>query len=257
MDTLIKRYAIKIEYDGTGYAGWQRQNNGITVQESVENALLKLSGDRISVLGASRTDAGVHALGQVAHFDSRLTVPASKLFLALNTLLPPDIRVTASTEAPQRFHSRFDAFGKSYLYRVKTGRHAPAISRNICEFVPGNLDIAAMQKAANIFIGTHDFKCAMATGSSAKTTVRTIYSFEVREKDGFIEMEVSGNAFLYNMVRILAGTLIRAGQNRLSVCAMQKALETGDRELMGYTAPAKGLTLLEVRYEPDIFARRL
>ncbi len=250
----LKRYAIKIEYDGTNYAGWQRQSNALTVQESVESALLKLSSERLSVLGASRTDAGVHALGQVAHFDSALTVPADKLFLALNTILPPDIRVVASVEAPECFHSRFDASSKSYLYRVKTGKYAPAIFRNICEFVPGRLDLAAMQEAAEVFVGTHDFRCAMAVGSNAKTTVRTIHSFQVSEKNGFIEMEVSGNAFLYNMVRILAGTLIRAGQHRLSVCSMRRALEIGDRDLLGYTAPARGLTLLEVRYEPDVFS---
>jgi tRNA pseudouridine38-40 synthase len=249
----LKRYAIKIEYDGTNYSGWQRQNNGLTVQESVENAIFKLSGERTPLWGASRTDAGVHALGQVAHFDSATTVPANKLFLALNTILPPDIRVTASVQAPEGFHSRFDASGKSYLYRVKTGRHAPAVMRHVCEFVPGSLDLAAMQEAADIFVGTHDFRCAMAVGGSAKTTIRTIHSFDVREKNGLIEMEVSGNAFLYNMVRILAGTLIRAGQHRLSAVSMRKALETGERELLGYTAPAKGLTLLEVRYEPDIF----
>ena len=249
----IKRFAIKIEYDGTSYAGWQRQKNAPTVQEAIEDALFRLTKERITLFGASRTDAGVHALGQVAHFDSATSIPAHKLFLALNTVLPEDIRICASAEVADSFHARFGAQGKKYIYRICNAVHAPAILRNTCAFVPGEIDIDAMKAAAELFVGTHDFGCAMSAGGSAKTTVRTIYSLGVIKNGSFIELHFHGNGFLYNMVRIISGTLICAGQRRLGASAISAALFNGNRELLGFTAPAKGLTLAEVFYEAEIF----
>ena len=249
----IKRFAIKIEYDGTNYAGWQRQKNAPAVQEAVEDALFRLTKERTTLFGASRTDAGVHALGQVAHFDSATSIPAHKIFLALNTVLPEDIRICASTKVTETFHARFGAQGKRYIYRVCNAVHAPAILRNTCAFVPGELDLGAIKAAAELFVGTHDFICAMSAGGSAKTTIRTIYSLDVTKNGDFIEFEFHGNGFLYNMVRIISGTLICAGQHRLGTSAISAALESGNRELLGFTAPAKGLTLAKVFYEDELF----
>lgn len=247
------RYAIKVEYDGTNYGGWQRQRNALTVQEVLEAALKGMAGNPVAVTGASRTDAGVHARGQVAHFDAELSVPPHKLFLAMNTRLPPDIRVCASCEAPEGFHARFDAEGKRYLYAISNSTYASAIMRNYCAFVPGDLDVEKMREAARLFVGTHDFRCAMAAGSSATTTVRTVYAIGVQREGDKIDLDVRGNGFLYNMVRIFAGTLIRAGQGKLTIGEIQSAMDCGDRTLLGFTAPAKGLTLMEVYYKNRLF----
>lgn len=253
----MNRFRLKIEYDGTAYGGWQRQKNAMTVQEKIENALFELTGEKIGITGASRTDSGVHALGQVAHFDSETKIPPEKLFLALNTHLPPDIRIAASEIAQEDFHARFMAKGKYYTYRIYNDNHNSAIMRNYSMYVPHKLDLSAMQEGANVFVGTHDFKSVMAAGSSAKTTVRTIYSFDVSKEGNLIALDVKGNGFLYNMVRIMAGTLINVGQGKMSPNDIKNALETGERTLMGFTAEPQGLTLNEVYYNCPCFGKNL
>jgi len=242
------RVRLTIEYDGTAYAGWQRQENALAVQQVVEEALRKLTGHEHTITGASRTDAGVHAFGQIAHFDAIGRIPAEKYAYALNTVLPDDVRIRASQEVPDDFHARFSAKGKWYRYCIYNDAHASAILRNTHAHVMYPLDIEAMRREAAYAVGTHDFNAFAASGSVVKDTVRTIYSVEVEKHEQKVEIHVKGNGFLYNMVRILAGTLIGVGTGKLEEGAIRRALETGSRLDLGMTAPARGLTLMEVYY---------
>ena len=245
----MRRIHLTVEYDGTNYAGWQRQANAPTVQESLETALKRLTGETRCVHGASRTDAGVHALGQSAHFDTESRIPADKFAFALNTVLPEDIRVRRSEEAAPDFHARFMAKGKLYRYRIFSSPHASAIERNYCAHTIYALDVERMRREAQSVVGTHDFAPFAASGSVVKDTVRTIYSCELVREGEMLVMYVRGNGFLYNMVRILAGTLILVGSGKLEEGAISRALESGSRLDLGITAPAGGLTLMEVYYD--------
>ena len=247
----MRRIHLIVEYDGTAYAGWQRQANAMTVQEKLERAILKLTGEKLCVSGASRTDAGVHALGQSAHFDTESRIPADKFSFALNTLLPPDIRVTRSEEVPLEFHARFSTKGKRYRYLFHAAPHAGALTRNTHAHVIYPLDAERMQAEAQDLVGTHDFAAFAASGSVVKDTVRTIYRAEVTREGSEIRLVVEGSGFLYNMVRIIAGTLIGVGSGKLEPGAFKRAIASGDRLDLGITAPAHGLTLMEVFYDPD------
>ena len=247
----MRRIHLIVEYDGTAYAGWQRQANAMTVQEKLERAILKLTGEKLCVSGASRTDAGVHALGQSAHFDTESRIPADKFSFALNTLLPPDIRVTRSEEVPLEFHARFSTKGKRYRYLFHAEPHAGALTRNTHAHVIYPLDAERMQAEAQDLVGTHDFAAFAASGSVVKDTVRTIYRAEVTREGSEIRLVVEGSGFLYNMVRIIAGTLIGVGSGKLEPGAFKRAIASGDRLDLGITAPAHGLTLMEVFYDPD------
>lgn len=245
----MRRIHIIVEYDGTDYAGWQRQNNAMTVQEKLEIAVKKLTGESVCVHGASRTDAGVHAMGQSAHFDTESRIPAEKFSYALNTLLPPDIRVVRSEEVDAEFHSRFSGHGKRYRYLIWAAPHAGALNRRTHAHVIYKLDTEKMRREAADLVGTHDFGAFAASGSVVKDTVRTIYKAEL-EEDGYeIRLIVEGNGFLYNMVRIIAGTLIGVGSGKVEPGAFRRAIESGDRLDLGITAPAHGLTLMEVFYD--------
>ena len=247
----MRRIHLIVEYDGTAYAGWQRQANAMTVQEKLERAILKLTGEELCVSGASRTDAGVHALGQSAHFDTESRIPADKFSFALNTMLPPDIRVTRSEEFPPEFHARFSTRGKRYRYLFHAAPHAGALTRNTHAHVIYPLDVERMQAEAQDLVGTHDFAAFAASGSVVKDTVRTIYRAEVTSEGSEIRLIVEGSGFLYNMVRIIAGTLIGVGSGKLEPGAFRRAIASGDRLDLGITAPAHGLTLMEVFYDPD------
>ena len=247
----MRRIHLIVEYDGTAYAGWQRQANAMTVQEKLERAILKLTGEELCVSGASRTDAGVHALGQSAHFDTESRVPADKFSFALNTMLPPDIRVTRSEEVSPEFHARFSTKGKRYRYLFHAAPHAGALTRNTHAHVIYPLDVEKMQIEAQDLVGTHDFAAFAASGSVVKDTVRTIYRAEVAASGSEIQLIVEGSGFLYNMVRIIAGTLIGVGSGKLEPGAFRRAIASGDRLDLGITAPAHGLTLMEVFYDPD------
>ena len=247
----MRRIHLIVEYDGTAYAGWQRQANAMTVQEKLERAILKLTGEELCVSGASRTDAGVHALGQSAHFDTESRIPADKFSFALNTMLPPDIRVTRSEEVPLEFHARFSTRGKRYRYLFHAAPHAGALTRNTHAHVIYPLDVEKMQIEAQDLVGTHDFAAFAASGSVVKDTVRTIYRAEVAAAGSEIQLIVEGSGFLYNMVRIIAGTLIGVGSGKLEPGAFRRAIASGDRLDLGITAPAHGLTLMEVFYDPD------
>lgn len=245
---MSKRILLTIEYDGTAYCGWQRQLNGPSVQQKVEEALFKVTGERVGITGASRTDAGVHALGQRAHFDMESTIPAGKLPFALNTKLPRDIRVTAGREVDAYFHARFDAAGKEYGYLIYNRRHPSALLRDLSAHVSVPLDVDAMERACRHLPGTHDFAAFQAAGGTARTTIRRVNSVSVQRQGDEIRLVIYGTAFLYNMVRIIAGTLIYVGQGRLPEDVFARAIETGDRLLLGPTAPPQGLCLNRVDY---------
>lgn len=246
-----RRILLTLSYDGTAYAGWQWQQNAIAVQQRLEEGLEKLIGQPIRVTGASRTDAGVHALGQRAHFDTFSRIPPEKYPFALNTCLPPDIRVLEGRLVPGDFHARFDAKGKRYTYRIHNGPHASALLRNLTAHVPQKLDVPRMQQSLQCLLGHHDFAAFQASGGTAKTTVRTLTDVHLVQDGNQLTLTVCGNAFLYNMVRIIAGTMIDIGMGRLPQDAFQQALDTGNRLCLGVTAPACGLELTEIFY-PDL-----
>ena len=249
----MKRILLTIEYDGTAYVGWQWQENGLAVQQVLEEALTKACGHPVRVTGSSRTDAGVHALGQMAHFDTTCRIPPERFPFVLNTLLPPDIRVQAGREVPSDFHARFLSAGKTYTYRFLNSRHGSALRRNTHWHIPVPLDTARMERAVRTLPGTHDFAAFQAAGGTAKTTVRTLESADLHFRLPEIVFTVSGNAFLYNMVRILAGTLAEIGLGRLAPDAFERAFVSLSRLDLGMTAPAHGLELTEVRYAPSAF----
>ena len=242
------RIKLTIEYDGTAYAGWQRQENALAVQQVIEEALTKLTRARVVIAGASRTDAGVHALGQTAHFDTESRIPPDKYAFALNTMLPADIRIRKSEAVSEDFHARFSNKGKRYRYLIYQSPHAGALNRNTHAHVIYPLDDEKMRRELTALIGTHDFAAFAASGSVVKDTVRTIYSASLTRRGDELELLVEGSGFLYNMVRIIAGTLISVGAGRLEEGAFARAIQSGKRLDLGVTAPAHGLTLMEVYY---------
>ncbi len=250
----MKRCLMTLSYEGTNYAGFQRQKNGLAVQEVVESALLALFKTPITLHGASRTDAGVHALCQRAHFDVDTNIPCDKMPFALNYYLPSDVRVTKCQEVDSDFNARFMAQYKTYTYRIYNAPIKSALYRNLTAHVPLTLNEHIMHEAAQSLLGTHDFAAFKSTGGSQKTTVRTIYKASVQREGAFITFKITGNAFLYNMVRILAGSLILMGQNKLSPLAFDKAFLSLNRLDLGATAPACGLELTDLHYEIDDFA---
>jgi len=237
-----------IEYDGTNYHGWQRQPNLVTIQEVIENTLSQVLEHEVFVTSAGRTDAGVHALGQIANFSTKCGIPAEKIPYALNALLPNDIVVKFACDVPIDFHARFSAKGKYYKYVINNGRFPSAIDAKREYFCPYRLNIDLMKEALEQLLGTHDFKGFMASGCSVKNTVRTIYEAELEVKNDKISIGLKADGFLYNMVRIIAGTLIDTGRGKISVANIKEALETGERSLIGKTAQPQGLYLIEVYY---------
>ncbi len=246
---MARRIRMIVEYDGTNYAGWQRQANALAVQQVVEEALTKLTQTPVTITGASRTDAGVHALGQTVHFDTESRIPAEKFAYALNTMLPADVRIRKSEDIDDDFHARFSTRGKRYRYLIYQNAHAGALNRNTHAHVIYPLDDDLMRTEAQALVGTHGFAAFAASGSVVKDTVRTIYSVRLERRGDELELTVEGNGFLYNMVRIIAGTLISIGTGKLEPGAFARAIETGDRLALGVTAPAHGLTLMEVFYD--------
>ena len=249
----MKRILLTVEYDGSAYAGWQRQLNGLAVQQVLEEALTQACGHPVTVTGSSRTDAGVHARMQMVHFDTGCSVPPDKYPFVLNNILPPDIRVQASREVPASFHARFLTSGKTYTYRILNSRHGSALLRATRWHVPVPLRVDDMRKALSFLPGTHDFAAFQASGGTARTTVRTVDRAELRQDGPELTLTVSGNAFLYNMVRIIAGTLVEVGLGKRNPDAFARAFESLDRLDLGMTAPPCGLELTEVRYPEKAF----
>lgn len=249
----MKRILLTVEYDGTAYAGWQRQINGLAVQQVLEEALCKACSHPITVTGSSRTDAGVHALDQKVHFDTDCGIPPEKYPFVLNTILPPDIRVLEGCEVPPDFHARFLTSGKTYTYRIWNARHGSALRRNTFWHVPVPLDEAPVRDALQSLCGKHDFAAFQAAGGTAKTTVRTIRAADLSVTGDEWILTVSGDAFLYNMVRIIAGTVVEIGLHRMNTDAFSHAFESKDRLALGMTAPAHGLELTKVFYPEAAF----
>lgn len=242
-----KRVCLVVAYDGTNYHGWQVQNNGITIESELNRCLTELFGEPIEVIGASRTDAGVHALGNIAVFDTESPMPADKISYALNQRLPEDIRVRNSKEVPPDWHPRHCESRKTYEYRIYCSEFPMPVKRLYSYFTYWSLDVNQMREAASYLEGEHDFKSFCQTNAQVESTIRTIYSVEVEEQGTDIVIRVCGNGFLYNMVRIIAGTLMEVGRGKRSPEDMPDILEAKDRAAAGPTAPAHGLTL--VKYE--------
>ncbi|ARE89495.1 tRNA pseudouridine synthase A [Clostridium formicaceticum] len=239
---------IKTEYDGTNYNGWQIQPNGITIQQKVMEAVKKLTGEDVTINGSGRTDAKVHARGQVANFYTQTTIPIERIPSAINHFLPEDITILEAKEVAMDFHARYWAQGKVYSYQVYNQRQRSALLRNYSYHFPYQLELDRIKEAAEVLLGTHDFKGFMSSGSSVKTTVRSIYAIKIEKGENSIWMTFEGNGFLYNMVRIIVGTLLEVGSGRRSIETIKKALELGDREKAGHKAPPQGLFLDKVFY---------
>lgn len=244
----MKRIGLVVAYDGTNYCGWQTQPNGITVQGVLNDTLSELLGEKIETIGASRTDAGVHALGNVAVFDTNTRIPGEKISYALNQRLPEDIRIRGSREVPLTFHPRKTDSIKTYEYRILNEEFPNPVKRLYSHFTYLPLDEKKMNEGAKFLIGEHDFKSFCSVNAQVESTVRTIYSCEVQREGTELVIRISGGGFLYNMVRIIAGTLMEVGNGKYPPEAVADILKAKERTAAGPTAPARGLTLISYEF---------
>lgn len=245
----MKRVKMVVAYDGTNYCGWQVQPNGITIEEVLNRSLSNLLGEKIEVMGASRTDSGVHSLGNVAVFDTNTRMPADKIAFALNQRLPEDIVVQGSCEVPSDWHPRYQESTKTYEYRILNRTFRMPTRRLDTYFYHYPLDVEQMSEAASYMVGTHDFASFCAANAQVKSTVRTIYSCTAQKENDIITIRVTGNGFLYNMVRIIAGTLIEVGAGKRRPEEIKDILAAENRDAAGPTAPAQGLTMMGIEYK--------
>jgi len=244
----LARIRMTVEYDGSKYHGFQIQHNANAVQAELENGIKRLTGEKVSIISAGRTDSGVHALGQVIAFDTLSSIPGDKWQFALNSFLPADIQIIQSNECGPRFHPRFDALSKTYhyvLYRQNKGR---IFYRNYALHNTDSLDLAAMQAACQLLEGRHNFKSFCASGSSVKTFERSVYRCNVVEEEPFLRLEIQADGFLYNMVRIIMGTLLEIGRGNYHPETIKDIIAAQDRTKAGPTVPPQGLYLMEVKY---------
>lgn len=244
----MRRVKLIVAYDGTDYCGWQIQPNGITVEEVLNRALSRLTGEEIRVIGASRTDAGVHARGNIAVLDTASTIPAERFAYAVNPLLPEDIVVVKSEEVPQDWHPRYQNSVKTYEYRILNREMPDPLKRKYTWHVSFPLDIDKMREAAEHLKGQHDFRSFCSVHTAVKSTVRTIYTLDIVKSGDEIIIRISGNGFLYNMVRIIAGTLAEVGRGFRTPEDVRDLLTAKEREQAGATAPPQGLTLIRIEY---------
>lgn len=235
-------------YDGTEYHGFQRQENGITIQQVVEDAIKKVTGETVSITGCSRTDAGVHATEYVCNFRTESSVPADKFCFALNSFMPDDVSCTASAETDMDFHSRYSAKSKTYTYTIYNAPHKNPVLCRFAWHYPIKIDVDKMKIAAEAIVGTHDFTAFMASGGQQKTTVKTVNFLEITKEENTIRVTINADGFLYNMVRIIAGTLVYAGTGKIDPADIPAIIESGDRVRAGITAPPQGLCLKKVFY---------
>ncbi len=244
----MRNVKLTIEYDGTNYCGWQKQNNEKTIQEEIEKAIYKAVGEIVEVIGSSRTDAGVHARKMVANFKTNATIPFDKFKYAINDKLPDDIAIIESEEVSEDFHARYDSKGKTYCYSIINRQQKPAIGRNYVYHFKWDLDIEKMREACKYFIGKHDFKAFRSLGSSVKTTERTIKELYIESEGEKINIFITADGFLYNMVRIIVGTLLKVGRGKIPIEDIEKIILLGDRKKAGPCVPAQGLILEKVYY---------
>jgi tRNA pseudouridine38-40 synthase len=245
----MRNFKMILEYDGAAYCGWQRQDNGLSIQEVLEKIIGMITGEKITVIGSGRTDAGVHALNQVASFKSKTSLPAKILYRGINGLLPSDIAVKELTETTSEFHAQHDARGKIYIYRIYNSRLRRPLGRQHFWHINYPLDLAEMEKACQYLIGRHDFSCFCATGSHVKDRVRTITDIKLQKNENnILEITVAAEGFLRYMVRNIVGTLVEIGGGKYPPEEIIKIIDSGDRSCAGVTAPAQGLFLKEVKY---------
>jgi len=249
MEGQVRRVKLVVAYDGSNYCGWQIQPSGITIEEMLNNALTGLLGEEIKVIGASRTDSGVHSLGNVAVFDTMTRIPPEKICYALNQRLPEDIVVQDSCEVPLDFHPRRCYSEKAYEYRILNRKLPLPTLRRYTYFYYRDLNVKKMQQGASYLVGRHDFKSFCSVKTAVEDTVREVLSCTVeKSKEEVINIRVTGTGFLYNMVRIIAGTLISVGAGEIQPEAVKEILEKRERSAAGPTAPAQGLTMLGITY---------
>ena len=246
----MRNIKLIIEYDGKEYNGWQKQPNKLNIQGTIEQAIKKVTGEDVDLMASGRTDSGVHALGQVANFKTNSNIPIDKIAIALNSNLKKSIRILEAEEVDDRFHSRLTCKRKTYRYIINNSEVQSAIYRNLETHIPIKLNVEKMQEGAKYFEGEHDFKAFKASGTSSKSSVRTIYKAEVKSMpNNRIYIELTGNGFLYNMVRIIAGTLVEVGMEKIEPKDIKSIIDSKDRSQAGKTLPPQGLYLVKVEYE--------
>lgn len=245
----MRNIKLTIEYDGKCYNGWQKQPNKLNIQGEIERAIYNITKEEVDLIGSGRTDAGVHALGQVANFKTNSEISIEKLPLAINSQLKNSIVIKEAEEVDERFHSRYNAKRKTYRYIINNSKCGTAIYRNLEYSYPFKLDAEKMKQASKYFEGEHDFKAFKSSGTSSKNSVRTIYKAIVKQEGEKIIIELTGNGFLYNMVRIISGTLLDVGLGKIQAEEIPEIIESKDRQRAGKTLPAHGLYLVEVKYD--------
>jgi len=245
----MRNIKLTIEYDGKGFNGWQKQPDKLNIQGEIERAIEEITGEKVDLTASGRTDAGVHSLGQTANFKlENSNFPIEKIPIALNSKLKNSIRILSAEEMPERFHSRYSVKSKRYRYIINNSPYGSAIYRELEFHIPQKLDVEKMKEAVKYFEGEHDFSAFKASGTSSKNSVRTIYKAEVIEDGDRIKIELTGSGFLYNMVRIISGTLVEVGEGKIEVQDIPKIIEEKDRKKAGRTLPPQGLYLVEVEY---------
>ncbi len=245
----MRNIRLVIEYDGKDFNGWQKQTNKLNIQGEIERAIEVVTGESVDLIASGRTDAGVNALGQVANFKIEKDIPIEKIPYALNSQLKKSIRIQSAEEVDERFHSRYSCKRKTYRYVINNSEQGSAIYRNMEYHFPAKLDDNKMNEAIQYLIGEHDFKSFKASGTSSKSSVRTIYDARVKREGNLVIIELTGNGFLYNMVRIISGTLVDVGIGKTKPEDLKSILEAKDRLEAGKTLPATGLVLVKVLYE--------
>lgn len=246
----MRNIKLVIEYDGKDFNGWQKQPNKLNIQGTIEQAIEEITGEEVELNASGRTDAGVHAFGQVANFKTNSNIPTEKIAIALNSNLKKSIRIISAEEVDERFHSRLTCKQKTYRYVINNSELSSAIYRNLETHIPQKLNVEKMKQAIKYFEGEHDFKAFKASGTSSKSSVRTIYKTEIIEMpNNRIYIELTGNGFLYNMVRIISGTLVEVGLEKIEPDDIQKIIDSQDRNLAGKTLPPNGLYLVNVEYD--------
>ena len=244
----MRNIKLTIEYDGKDFNGWQKQPNKLNIQGEIEKAIYNITKEEVEIIGSGRTDAGVHALGQIANFKTNSNISIEKLPLALNSQLKNSIIIKKAEVVDERFHSRYNAKQKTYRYIINNSKCGTAIYRNLEYCFPIELDVEKMKEATKYFEGEHDFKAFKSSGTSGKNSVRTIYKAIVKKEGERIIIELTGNGFLYNMVRIISGTLLEVGMGKIAPDEIENIIESKDRQKAGKTLPAHGLYLVEVLY---------
>ena len=244
----MRNIKLVIEYDGKSFGGWQKQPNKPNIQGEIEKAIFNITKEEVDLIGSGRTDAGVHSLGQVANFKTNSQIPIEKFAIAINSKLKRSIVIKKAEEVDERFHSRLNCKKKTYKYVINNSPEGTAIYRNLETHIPQKLDVEKMKKAVKYFEGEHDFKAFKASGTSSKSSVRTIYEANVYQEGDKIFIELTGNGFLYNMVRIIAGTLVDVGLGKIEPEKIPEIIQQGKRENAGKTLPPNGLYLLKVMY---------